>query len=132
MIAVQRSRCQSGASPLQLARLEQSEDRSSDSVLEAAQRLRPALAAGALACDFVDPSLAFAALDTRPERIARDVETLGLLFESLVVRVLCIDAQALDTSVVRDTDNSGLEADAVGGHGPRVDRAQWRPRADAA
>ena len=62
---------------------------------------------------FVDPSLAVAALDTRPERLLRDVETLGLLFESLVVRDLRIYAQALDASVFHYRDNNGLEADAV-------------------
>lgn len=39
---------------------------------------------------FVDPSLAVAALGTGPDRLLRDVETLGLLFESLVVRDLRI------------------------------------------
>lgn len=62
---------------------------------------------------FVDPSLAVAALDTRPERLLRDVETLGLLFESLVVRDLRIYAQALDATLFHYRDNNGLEADAV-------------------
>lgn len=43
----------------------------------------------------------------------RDVETLGLLFESLVVRDLRIYAQALDATVFHYRDNNGLEADAV-------------------
>ena len=111
MISVQRSRCQ-------VARAHSNWPAwSSRKTGRAIRCLRQrsacaALAAGALACDFVDPSLAFAALDTRPERLARDVATLGLLFESLVVRVLRIDAQALDTSVVRDTD--GPERDPLG------------------
>jgi predicted AAA+ superfamily ATPase len=62
---------------------------------------------------FVDPSLAVAALDTRPERLLRDVKTLGLLFESLVVRDLRIYAQSLDATVFHYRDNNGLEADAV-------------------
>lgn len=62
---------------------------------------------------FVDPSLAVAALDARPERLLRDVETLGLLFESLVVRDLRIYAQHLDANVFHYRDNNGLEADAV-------------------
>lgn len=62
---------------------------------------------------FVDPSLAVAALDTRSERLVRDVETLGLLFESLVVRDLRIYAQAIDATVFHYRDNNGLEADAV-------------------
>ena len=42
---------------------------------------------------FVDPSLAAAALGARPERLVREVDTLGLLFESLVVRDLRIYAR---------------------------------------
>ncbi len=62
---------------------------------------------------FVDPSLAVAALDARPERLLRDVQTLGLLFESLVIRDLRVYAQALDATVFHYRDNNGLEADAV-------------------
>jgi predicted AAA+ superfamily ATPase len=62
---------------------------------------------------FVDPSLAVAALGTRPERLMREVDTLGLLFESLVVRDLRIYAQAMDAEVFHYHDNTGLEADAV-------------------
>jgi len=62
---------------------------------------------------FVDPSLAVAALGTRPDRLLRDVETLGLLFESLVVRDLRIYAQALDASVFHYRDSTDLEADAI-------------------
>jgi predicted AAA+ superfamily ATPase len=62
---------------------------------------------------FVDPSLAVAALGARPERLVREVDTLGLLFESLVVRDLRIYAQAMDADVFHYLDNTGLEADAV-------------------
>ena len=62
---------------------------------------------------FVDPSLAVAALDATPERLLRQVETLGLLFESLVVRDLRIHAQAFDATVFHYRDNNELEADAV-------------------
>ena len=62
---------------------------------------------------FVDPSLAVAALDTGPDRLLRDVATLGLLFESLVVRDLRIYGQVMDASVFHFRDNTGLEADAV-------------------
>lgn len=67
----------------------------------------------ALTRHFVDPSLAVAALSTRPERLLRDVETLGLLFESLVVRDLRIYAQVMDAQVFHYRDNTELEADAV-------------------
>jgi predicted AAA+ superfamily ATPase len=62
---------------------------------------------------FVDPSLAAAALGARPERLVREVDTLGLLFESLVVRDLRIYAQSMDADVLHYHDNTGLEADAV-------------------
>jgi predicted AAA+ superfamily ATPase len=62
---------------------------------------------------FVDPSLAVASLGADPDRLLRDVETLGLLFESLAVRDLRIFAQALDARVLHYRDATGLEADAV-------------------
>ncbi len=62
---------------------------------------------------FVDPSIAVAALGARPERLVREVDTLGLLFESLVVRDLRIYAQAMDADVFHYHDNTGLEADAI-------------------
>ncbi len=68
---------------------------------------------GAPTRHFVDPSLAVAALGTVPDRLLRDVEMLGFLFESLVVRDLRIHAQALDASVFHYRDSTDLEADAV-------------------
>jgi len=68
---------------------------------------------GAPTRHFVDPSLAVAALGTTPDRLLRDVETLGFLFESLVVRDLRIHAQALDGSVFHYRDSTDLEADAI-------------------
>ena len=62
---------------------------------------------------FVDPSLAVAALGTGPERLLRDVEALGLMFESLVIRDLRIYAQAIDANVLHYREDSGLEADAI-------------------
>ncbi len=62
---------------------------------------------------FADPSLAAAALNATPERLVRDVETLGFLFESLVIRDLRIYAQVIDGSVYHYRDNTGLEADAI-------------------
>ena len=43
----------------------------------------------------------------------REVDTLGILFESLVVRDLRVYAQAMDAQVLHYHDNTGLEADAV-------------------
>lgn len=62
---------------------------------------------------FVDPSLATAALGIDPEGAVEDIETFGLLFESLCVRDLRIYADALDGEVFHYRDRSGLECDAV-------------------
>lgn len=62
---------------------------------------------------FVDPSLAVAALRATPERLLEDLNLLGFLFESLVVRDLRVYAQAFDAQVLHYQDNTGLEVDAV-------------------
>lgn len=62
---------------------------------------------------FVDPSLAVAALGAGPERLLADLNLLGILFESLVVRDLRVLAQPLDGTVLHYRDNYGVEADAV-------------------
>ena len=54
-----------------------------------------------------------AALRAGPQRLERDLELLGLLFESLVVRDLRVYADALDAGVYHYRDNTGLEVDAV-------------------
>jgi len=60
-----------------------------------------------------DPSLAAAALGVTGERLVADLETLGLLFESLVVRDLRVYAQALGGQVFHYRDSNGHEIDAV-------------------
>ena len=62
---------------------------------------------------FVDPSLAVAALRAGPRRLERDLELLGLLFESLVLRDLRVYAGPHDGEVYHYRDNTGLEVDAV-------------------
>jgi len=62
---------------------------------------------------FVDPSLAVAALGANPERLLSDLNTTGLLFESMVIRDLRIYSQALGGEVRHYRDNTGLEIDAV-------------------
>ena len=62
---------------------------------------------------FVDPALAVAALASSPAAIGRDLEAMGLLFESMAVRDLRIYAQNAGASVAFYGDHSGLEADAV-------------------
>lgn len=62
---------------------------------------------------FVDPSLAVAALRATPERLLEDMNLFGFLFESLVVRDLRVYAQATDAEVYQYRDNTGLEVDAI-------------------
>jgi predicted AAA+ superfamily ATPase len=62
---------------------------------------------------FVDPSLAAAALRATPDRLLGDLNLLGFLFESLVVRDLRVYAQAADAQVSQYRDSGGLEVDAI-------------------
>ena len=64
-------------------------------------------------CHFVDPSLAVAALRTTPRRLLQDLELLGLLFESMVIRDLRVYAEVNDATILHYRDNTGLEVDAV-------------------
>lgn len=60
-----------------------------------------------------DPSLATAALNAGPSRLLRELEWMGFLFESMVVRDLRVYAQVLDGRLFYYRDNTGLEVDAV-------------------
>lgn len=62
---------------------------------------------------FVDPSLAVAALRADPTALIRDLNFMGLLFESLVVRDLRVYAQILEGEVQYYQDSGGLEVDAI-------------------
>lgn len=62
---------------------------------------------------FVDPSLAVAALNTGPERLVKDLNLLGLLFESLAIRDLRVYSQNADAEVLHYRDSDGLEVDAI-------------------
>ncbi|WP_244924896.1 ATP-binding protein [Actinomyces bowdenii] len=62
---------------------------------------------------FVDPSIGLAVMRATPAGLLRDVETLGLQFESLCVRDLRVYAEAADGTVFHYRDKTGLEADAV-------------------
>lgn len=62
---------------------------------------------------FVDPSLATAALRAQPEALLDDLDTFGLLFESLAIRDLRIYAQPLGGTLYHYRDDSGLEVDAI-------------------
>jgi uncharacterized protein len=62
---------------------------------------------------FVDPSLAVAALRATPDQLRGDLNFLGFLFESLVVRDLRIYGQAIDAQVCHYRDSDQLEVDAI-------------------
>jgi len=62
---------------------------------------------------FVDPSIAVAALGIGPKDLLNDLNTFGLLFESLCVRDLRIFADALDGNLYHYRDKNGLECDAI-------------------
>ncbi|HQM96003.1 MAG TPA: DUF4143 domain-containing protein [Clostridia bacterium] len=62
---------------------------------------------------FSDPAFAASLLDASPEDLFRDIETFGLLFESLVVRDLRIYTEYIGGYVYHYRDKNGLEADAI-------------------
>ena len=62
---------------------------------------------------YVDPSIAAAALGIGPGDLLDDLETMGLMFETMAVRDLRVYADALDASVYHYRDKSGLECDSV-------------------
>jgi hypothetical protein len=65
---------------------------------------------------FVDPSLPAALLNATPAKLLRDMQTLGLLFEGLVMRDLLVFTSTydgLDNKVSYYRDDKGLEVDAI-------------------
>ena len=62
---------------------------------------------------FVDPSIGVAALGIGPDDLLNDLETFGLLFETMCVRDLRVYAESIGGSVFHYRDKSGLECDAV-------------------
>lgn len=62
---------------------------------------------------FIDPSIATAALGISPKDLINDLETMGLLFETLAIRDLRVYADALDGQVYHYRDKNGLECDAI-------------------
>ncbi len=62
---------------------------------------------------FTDPSIATAALGIGPQDLVNDLNTFGLVFETLVVRDLRVYAEALNGKVYHFRDKNGLECDAV-------------------
>lgn len=65
---------------------------------------------------FCDPSLAAALLGATPQRLLGDMQTLGLLFESLVMRDLRVFLSTypgLGNGLYYYRDEKGLEVDAI-------------------
>ena len=62
---------------------------------------------------FVDPSVAASALGLGPDDLIEDLNTFGLLFETLAVRDLRVYVDALNGQIYHYRDKSGLECDAV-------------------
>lgn len=62
---------------------------------------------------FVDPSIAVAALGINPDAIIEDFNYFGFLFESLCARDLRIYSEGLRGTVRHYHDNSNLEADLI-------------------
>ncbi len=63
--------------------------------------------------NFIDPSIAVAALGISPEYFYKDLKTLGFLFESLCIRDLKIYSSKNYGHISYYHDRYGLEADAV-------------------
>lgn len=62
---------------------------------------------------FTDPSIATAALGIGPDDLINDLNTFGLLLETMAVRDLRVYAEALNGKVYHYRDKNGLECDAV-------------------
>ena len=62
---------------------------------------------------FCDPSIAAALLRATPDRLAKDLNTFGFLFESMVIRDLLCYAEAVGGSVYHYQDYKGREIDVV-------------------
>ena len=62
---------------------------------------------------FVDPSIAVAALGIGPKDLLNDLNTFGLLFETLCIRDLRVYAESIKGKVYHYRDANDLECDAV-------------------
>lgn len=62
---------------------------------------------------FTDPSIAVAALGIGPNDLINDLNTFGLLFETLCIRDLKVYSSVLNGEILHYRDKTGLECDAV-------------------
>lgn len=63
--------------------------------------------------EFVDPSIAVAALGLSPDYLEKDLKTFGFIFECMCMRDLKIYSQTLNGKLSYYHDRYDLEADAV-------------------
>ena len=63
--------------------------------------------------EFIDPSIAVASLNLTPEKLLKDFETFGFIFENLCIRDLLVYSSSVNGEVLYYNDDSGLEADCV-------------------
>lgn len=63
--------------------------------------------------EFIDPSIAIAALGLTPEQLELDLKTFGFIFECLCIRDIKVYSQSLGGHISYYHDKYGLEADAV-------------------
>lgn len=62
---------------------------------------------------FIDPSIAVASLGIGPNDLVNDLNTMGLLFETLCVRDLRVYSDCIGGDVYHYRDKTGLECDTV-------------------
>ena len=62
---------------------------------------------------FVDPSIAVAALGLSPDKLKNDFETFGFLFESIATRDIRVYAEEIGGTVYYYNDSTGLEVDLI-------------------
>ena len=62
---------------------------------------------------FIDPSIATSALGIGPDDLIKDLNTMGLMFETMAVRDLRVYADSLGGKVYHYRDKNGLECDAI-------------------
>ena len=62
---------------------------------------------------FIDSSIATASLGLGPHDLVKDLNTMGLLFETMCVRDLRVYAESIDGKIYHYRDKTGLECDAV-------------------
>ena len=62
---------------------------------------------------FIDSSIATASLGLSPDDLIKDLNTMGLFFETMCVRDLRVYAEIIDGEVYHYRDKSGLECDTI-------------------